>query len=49
MATAVSFWRASRTLDDEILCAEPSMMKSYALAKAVLDEEGAKAEHLWRE
>jgi hypothetical protein len=29
--------------------AEPSMMRSCALAKAVLDEEAAKAEHLWRE
>ena len=29
--------------------AEPSMMRSCALAKAVLDEETAKAEHLWRE
>jgi len=29
--------------------AEPSMMRSCALAKAVLDDEAAKAEHLWRE
>jgi cellulase/cellobiase CelA1 len=29
--------------------AKRSMMRSFALAKAVLNDEAAKAEHLWRE